>query len=164
MSLLAEQLVEAPGSTAPRAGQVVDACDRAIRDIEAFKQQIDHLKRLQDDFCTQIHVEAEDALSRVTLRVLVHLSSTQSIAQRDVGVMARKLCMERRLLQQHLVRLRASGLAESDHGTHRLGHLFWTLTPRGRQYVLDHQLAATAGAARPWSMARARKVVTAVLK
>ena len=55
--------------------------------------------------------------------------------------MARKLNMERHALLYHLDGLHARGLAESGRENHRLGHIYWALTPRGCQYVVDHKLA-----------------------
>jgi DNA-binding MarR family transcriptional regulator len=163
MSLLAEQPIVASVSAAPRAERAEDACDRATRDIDAFKQQIANLKHLQEQFCAQILAESDDSLSYATRRVLLHMFLTETRGQRDVGVMARRLKIDRQVLQGHLDRLQASRLAESERENHRLGHLYWALTERGRQHILDHQLAASQAKTR-WGLARARKLLVAVLK
>ena len=143
MSLIADAPKEAPVSMMQpeRFKPVDDACERAMKDIEGFKQQITALKREEEHLRAQHLSEPNDALSLAPLRVLVHLFSTKNWGHRDVGVMARKLNMERHVLLYHLDGLHARGLAESGRENHRLGHIYWALTPRGCQYVVDHKLA-----------------------
>jgi DNA-binding MarR family transcriptional regulator len=143
MSLIADAPKEAPVSMMQpeRFKPADDACERAMKDIEGFKQQITALKREEEQLGGHLLPESTNALSFATLRILVHLFSTKNWGHRDVGVMARKLNMERHALLYHLDGLHARGLAESGRENHRLGHIYWALTPRGCQYVVDHKLA-----------------------
>ena len=121
-----------------------EAYQRTLHDLEQFKQRISALELEQECLRAQISSGAHADLCVDTLRVLLHMFLTQTAGHRDVGVMARKIRMERRILQTHLDRLRDDGLAESGHGSHRLGHMYWTLTPRGQRYVVDRKLAVSA--------------------
>jgi DNA-binding MarR family transcriptional regulator len=139
MSLLSNSPEVVSGFGAQRGKPVDDACERATKGIEEFKQQITVLARIEEEFRAQLLSEGE--LSLATLRVLLHIYATEKMGHRDVGVMSKRLKMERRALQYHLDRLRERGLAESGHESHRLGHFYWSLTPQGRQYVVERKLA-----------------------
>jgi DNA-binding MarR family transcriptional regulator len=116
-----------------------DACERATKGIEEFKQQITALARIEEEFRAQLLSEGE--LSLATLRVLLHIYTTEKMGHHDVGVMSRRLKMKRQALQFHLDRLGERGLAESARESHRLGHIYWALTPQGRQFVVERKLA-----------------------
>jgi DNA-binding MarR family transcriptional regulator len=139
MGLLPNAPEEIPVSSVQHPQSAVGACERAIKDIEQFKQHIAALEGVQSEVRAQAALESD--LSLEALRVLVHMYITENARHRDVGVMARKLKMGREALQGHLGQLCERGLAESGHGSHRLGHLYWELTPQGRQYVVRRRLA-----------------------
>ena len=80
MSLIADAPKEAPVSMMQpeRFKPMDDACERAMRGIEGFKQQITVLKREEEHLRAQHLSESNDAFSHATLRVLVHLFSTKT--------------------------------------------------------------------------------------
>jgi len=117
-----------------------DACECAIKAIEDFKQYIAALERERQRRHAQRLAASRDPSSRTTRRVLGHLFSMDDARHRDVAIMARDLQIERRALHQHLQQLQDSGLAESRRESHRLGHHYWALTPRGCQFVVEHKL------------------------
>ena len=80
MSLIADAPKEAPVSMMQpeRSKPMDDACERAMKDIEGFKQQITVLKREEEQLGGQLLPESTDALSFATLRILVHLFSTKN--------------------------------------------------------------------------------------
>jgi DNA-binding MarR family transcriptional regulator len=135
-------------SGSPEAGSVLstqhaklaeDACERATKGIEEFKQRITALERDEEHLRAQLLSEVE--LSVAALRVLLHIYNTEKMGHRDIGVMSKRLKMERQALQTHLDRLRERSLADSEHESHRLGHIYWTLTPEGREYVVERKMA-----------------------
>ena len=48
--------------------------------------------------------------------------------------------MDRGVLEYHLDRLNEAGLAETTGGNYLHGHIYWGLTPKGRQYVVERNL------------------------
>jgi DNA-binding MarR family transcriptional regulator len=139
MSLLSNSPELVSASSAQQGKIAEDACERATKGIEEFKHRITALERDEEHLRAQLLSEGE--LSVATLRVLLHLDITEKIGHRDAGVMSRRMKMERRALQHHLDRLRERGLAESGRESHRLGHIYWSLTPQGRQYLVECKLA-----------------------
>jgi DNA-binding MarR family transcriptional regulator len=157
MGRLANSREEVPGPSVQRPKPAEGACEQAIRDIEQFKQHIAALERVDGELRAKFDQESESSLqtdgeqsaqpdqesewSLQTLRILVHMYITESVGQRNVGVIARKFKMGRATLQSHLDRLHQHGLAESGQASHRLGHMYWGVTPEGRKFVADRKLA-----------------------
>jgi DNA-binding transcriptional ArsR family regulator len=83
----------------------------------------------------------ETSLSEETVRVLLHMFRTPRLEDRDVGAITRALKLERGVLEYHLDRLADAKLAETSGGNYLHGHVYWALTPAGRQYVVDGRLS-----------------------
>jgi DNA-binding MarR family transcriptional regulator len=157
MGLVASSREEVPVSSAQNPKSAEGACERAIKDIEQFKQHVAALERvdaelrakfdqedelsLQTDGEPRAQPDQESEWSLQTLRILVHMYITENVGQRNVGVMARKFKMGRATLQSHLDRLHQHGLAESGQASHRLGHMYWGVTPEGRKFIAERKLA-----------------------
>jgi hypothetical protein len=79
----------------------------------------------------------ETTLNDDTVRVLIHIFRTRRLEDRDVGAMARALNLERGVLEYHPDRLADAELAETAGGNYLHGHVYWALTPKGRQHVVE---------------------------
>jgi DNA-binding MarR family transcriptional regulator len=94
----------------------------------------------EEKFVRPIAPHRETSLNEDTARVLVHMFRTQRHEDRDVGAMAGVLELERSVLEYHLDRLADAKLAETAGGNYLHGHVYWALTPKGRQHVVEHGL------------------------
>src|SRR3989442_1763854 len=114
---------------------------RALSNIETLASNIEiaALERENAELRAQIPHRKETSLSEDTARVLVQIFKAKDIDDRDVGAMARALGMDRGVLQYHLDRLEEAGLADVT-GSSGDGHIYWALTPNGRQYVVERNL------------------------
>jgi DNA-binding transcriptional ArsR family regulator len=72
--------------------------------------------------------------------LVVQAFRAKQVEELDVGNMARALNMDRGVLEYHLDRLNEAGLAETTGGNYLHGHIYWGLTPKGRQYVVERNL------------------------
>jgi hypothetical protein len=88
----------------------------------------------------QIPRRKETSLDDDTARVLVQIFKARELEDRDVGAMAEALGMERGVLQYHLDCLDEADLARTAGGNYLHGHTYWELEPKGRQYVVEHNL------------------------
>jgi DNA-binding transcriptional ArsR family regulator len=116
--------------------------EAAIRQVEALKQRVTALEHENAELRAQIprQIKSSPALSDDTVRVLVQIFRARDIEDRDVGALAQVLGMERGVMQYHLDRLYDGGLAETTGGNYLHGHVYWGLTPKGRQHVVERKL------------------------
>jgi hypothetical protein len=98
-----------------------------------------HLVR-EEKFVHPTTPDRQTSLNEDTSRVLVHMFRTQRHEDRDVGAMAGALELERSVLEYHLDRLADAKLAETAGWNYLHGHVYWALTPEGRQHVIEHGL------------------------
>ena len=144
MGWLQDLLKEVPLSNVlrERVALAEETYDRAIREIEDYKQRIAALERENETLTLRAQVPSEPAsgLGKDTVRVLVHLFGAEEIDDRDIGAMSRELAMERGVLEYHLDRLKKSGLADVTGGNYALEHVYWAVTPEGRRHVVEGKL------------------------
>jgi DNA-binding transcriptional ArsR family regulator len=142
MGWLQELLKEVPLSSVlkERVALAEEKFERASKEIESCKQRIAALERENEMLHAQIPSEVPIALGSDTARVLVSLFRAANMEERDVGAIARKLAMERGVLQYHLDRLQEAGLADVTGSNYLDGHVYWGLTTEGRRYVVEHKL------------------------
>jgi DNA-binding MarR family transcriptional regulator len=121
---------------------LLDAVRRAIEpdEIENLKQRVGVLETENAELRAKIPQDVDVTLSAETSRVLVHLFRAREIEDRDVGAISSALGMEKGLLKYHLDHLQEAELADVTGGDYLHGHLFWVLTPAGRQYVVERKL------------------------
>ena len=74
-----------------------------------------------------------------TEKVMIHLFKANDDS-RGNKTMAHFLKMEAGMLEYHLDRLREAGYADSGIGNYMTDEWFWSLTPEGRRYVVEHKL------------------------
>jgi hypothetical protein len=82
--------------------------------------------------------QAEGELSVETGVVLLHMFKTE-FDGRNVEEMARRLSMQRGILEYHLDRLRDADFAQCT-GLGGDGEIYWAVTPAGRRYVVERKL------------------------
>jgi DNA-binding transcriptional ArsR family regulator len=114
--------------------------EAAVREVEDLKRKIAALERENAELRTQIPPSDTTSLGDDTNRVLVHLFLATESVERDVGMMAAALGMEKGMLQYHLDRLQEVGFAKVTGGNYVDGHVYWGLTPSGRQHVVGRKL------------------------
>jgi hypothetical protein len=105
-----------------------------------LKQRIEALEKENAELRAQIPERGDNSLSDDTSRVLVHLLRARTMEERDVGVMADALGMERGLLKYHLDCLKEDSFADCTGGNYVHGHVYWALSPEGRRYVVERKL------------------------
>jgi hypothetical protein len=71
---------------------------------------------------------------------MVQLFRAPDIEDRDVGLMASAMGLERGIVQYHLDCLAEAEMAETTGGNYLHGHVYWALTPKGRRYVVEQKL------------------------
>jgi len=142
MGWLQDLLQEVPLSSVlrERVALAEERYEHAIQEIKSCKQRIAVLESENEGLRAKIPPEPLNTLGDDTTRVLIHLFRTAELDDRDVGAMARRLEMERALLQYHLDRLLDGRLAEETGGNYLHGHVYWALTPEGRRYVVERKL------------------------
>jgi sugar diacid utilization regulator len=113
--------------------------EAAIQQVEDLKKKVAALERENGELRAQIPQEGDASLDEDTTRVLVHIFKARVIDDRDVRQMARALKMDGEILKYHLDRLDEAGLTLMS-GANMDGSLYWGLTPRGRQYVVERKL------------------------
>jgi len=115
--------------------------ETALREIEDLKRKNAALERENAELRAQIPEGNKEAtLGEDTKRVMVQIFRAAELEQRDVGVMARALGMDWNVLQYHLDRLRDAGFARNTGLNYLDDHVYWALTPAGRQYVVERKL------------------------
>ncbi|MGA9195106.1 MAG: hypothetical protein WB037_08455 [Pseudolabrys sp.] len=141
MSLLQDLLKEVPLSSVlrERVALAEDKFERASKEIDGYRQRIAALERENEELRAQIP-SGPPNIDADTDRVLVTIFRAEDMEDRDIGIMARKLSMERGILQYHLDRLKEAGLADVTGGNYLHGHVYWGLTPKGRQHVVEGKL------------------------
>jgi hypothetical protein len=141
MSLLQELLKEVPLSSVlrERVALAEDKFERASKEIDGYRQRIAALERENEELRAQIP-SGPPSIDADTARVLVTIFRAADMEDRDIGIMARKLSMERGVLQYYLDRLKEAGLADVTGGNYLHGHVYWGLTPKGRQHVVEGKL------------------------
>ena len=112
--------------------------EAAIRQVEELKQRVAALERENAELRARIPHRKETTLGEDTARVLVQIFKARELEDRAVDTMARALGMEEGVLRYHLDRLNEAGLAHMTSGDHE--HVYWALEPKGRQYVVEHNL------------------------
>jgi ActR/RegA family two-component response regulator len=105
---------------------------------EGLKQRIAVLEK--DNAALRAQIPDKQEMSGDTVRVLLHLFKTDEMDDRDVGVMARAMNMERSVLAYHLERLADNSLAENTGFNTLSGAVHWALTSQGRRYVVERKL------------------------
>jgi DNA-binding MarR family transcriptional regulator len=142
MGLLQDLLKEVPLSSVlkERVALAEEKFERASKEIESYKQRVAALERENEMLRAQIPSKPPRTLDGDTARVLVGLFKAAEMEDRDVGAMARELVMERGVLQYHLDRLQEAGLADVTGANYLHEHIYWGLTPKGRQYVVEEKL------------------------
>jgi DNA-binding MarR family transcriptional regulator len=91
----------------------------------------------EERFIRPVASRRETTLNDDTVRVLIHIFRTPRLEDRDVGAISRALNLERSMLEYHLDRLADAELAETAGGNYLHGHVYWALTPKGRQHVVE---------------------------
>jgi DNA-binding transcriptional ArsR family regulator len=114
--------------------------EAALRDVEQLQRKVAALEKENAELRAQIPQTKQAALSDDTNRVLVHIFRAEQLEERDVGVMASALGLERSVMQYHLDLLREAGLAESAGGNYVHRHIYWALKPEGRRHVVEGKL------------------------
>ena len=114
--------------------------EAALRDVEQLRRKVAALEKENAELRAQIPQTKQADLGDDTKRVLVHIFRARQLEERDVGVMASTLGMERGVMQYHLDLLREAGLAESTGGNYLHGHTYWALKPEGRRRVVEGKL------------------------
>ena len=144
MGWVMDTLQEVPLSAVlrERVALVEQKYEAAIRENAELKQRMRTLEEEASALRSQIPSKQHaggDELGADTARVLAHLFSAEG-DDRDVGVMARALSMEKGLMQYHLDCLDTADLAIYTGGNVLSGHVYWGLTPKGRRYAVEHKL------------------------
>ena len=111
----------------------------ALKESAGYKQRIVDLQRENEELRAQIPSKPS-SLGKDTESVLVHLFKTASRQDRDVGIMAGELGMERSVMQYHLDRLKDASFAKVTSGNYIDDHTYWGLTPEGRQHAVESKL------------------------
>jgi DNA-binding transcriptional ArsR family regulator len=114
--------------------------EAALRDVEQLQRKVVALEKENAELRAQIPQTKQADLGDDTDRVLVHMFRARQLEERDVGVMASALGMERGVMQYHLDLLREAGFAESTGGNYVLHHTYWALKPEGRRRVVEGKL------------------------
>jgi DNA-binding MarR family transcriptional regulator len=141
-SLLQELLtkVPLPGVLRERVALADEKYQRAIDEIESWKQRFAVIERENEALRARTPGDPASGLGGDTARVLVHLFMTEPREERDLGTMAKKLGMERNTLQYHLDHLEEAGLTDLESGKLLYGRECWELTPTGRKRVVECNL------------------------
>ena len=144
MGWLQDLLSEVPLSAVlrERVRLAEERYERALQDIETHKTRIKELESENEALRTTRALPKPSGgdLDEVTTRVLVHLFKTDKSEQRDVGIVAAVLDLERSVLMYHLERLDDAGLAENTGFNTMSGAVYWALTSEGRRYVVERGL------------------------
>jgi hypothetical protein len=140
MGLLQEMLKEVPLSSVlrERVALAEQRYELAGEKIEKLEREIDRLERENKALRALAPTKAENQLSEEAARVLVHLFRATEFDHRAVGYIARKLDMERGVLQYHLDRLDEAKLAAL--GSYYDEDAYWAATAEGRRYVVERRL------------------------
>lgn len=113
-------------------------CEDALQEVEQVKQKVEALERENAELRAQIPQAKEVVLSDDTKRVLMHMF--KAAQGQEVGAMVTALSMEKSSLQYHLELLLQSGLADMVSLNYREGKIYWVLTQKGRQHVVESKL------------------------
>jgi HEPN domain-containing protein len=79
-------------------------------------------------------------LGHDTERVLLHMFKADNMDDRDLGIMARRLEMEKGVMQCHLDRLQEAGFADISGSHPDFDEVYWYVLPNGRRYVVEQKL------------------------
>ena len=142
MGLIQDWLQEVPLSAVlkERVALADQKYEAALREVEELKRKVAVLEKENAELRAQIPRSTEAPLGVDTVRVLVHLFKARTQEDRDLGAMAVALEMEIGVLQYHLDRLQKDGLADITGLNYLHGHVYWVLTPEGRQRVVEDKL------------------------
>lgn len=114
--------------------------DGATKENANLKQRVRALEEENAALRAQIPQQRQyGGLDGDTVRVLVHLFRAEE-DDRDVGITARILQMEKGVVKYHLDQLKNAGFASATGGNYVSGHVYWGLTPAGRKYAVEQKL------------------------
>jgi DNA-binding MarR family transcriptional regulator len=141
MGWVMEMLQQVPLSAVlkERVQLIQEKCDKLSSENDALKQKVSALEREMSLLIAQLPNKPDGSLDPDTARVLVHLFRAEG-DERDVGVTANMLGMEKGVVKYHLDRLKDAGFAVSAGGNYLHHHAYWALTPSGRRHVIEKKL------------------------
>jgi len=113
--------------------------EAALRENAELKKRVTALEQENATLRAQIPQKREGTLDNDTARVLAHLFHAED-EQRDVGIMARALGMDKGVMKYHLDLLDEAGFATVVGGNYLHGHTYWGLTPAGRRHAVEQKL------------------------
>jgi DNA-binding MarR family transcriptional regulator len=94
------------------------------RKIDTSRPKLAKIGRVEDD----------------RVRVLVQLFTADEVDDQDAGTMAGALGMKQGVVQHHLEHLQQAEYANEKGTNYAYGHVYWALTPKGRQHVVERKL------------------------
>lgn len=142
MGLIQDLFKEIPLSSVlrERVALAEEKYERANQESAELRKKVGDLEGENDRLRALVAPQSDGALGEDTSRVLVALFKATRKEDRDVGLLAQRLQMERGVLQYHLDRLHENGLAQSTGGNYLHGHVYWGLMPDGRKYAVENKL------------------------
>jgi hypothetical protein len=141
MGAIQNLLVEVPLSAVlkERVALAEQKYEGAIRENADIKQRLQVLEQENVALRAQIPKQWNDGLDADTAQVLVHLFRAEGV-DRDVGITARTLQMEKGIVKYHLGLLKDVGFAAVTSVNYVTGHVYWSLTPAGRKHAVEKKL------------------------
>lgn len=142
MGMLQDLLKDIPLSAVlkERIALAEDKQVRAEEKILELNARILQLEQENGQLRSQLAPTSRPDLPPDTAKVLVHLFRAESDEARDVQHIAVSLRMESGVAKYHLDRLAEQKLADTTGLNYVSGHVYWALTPKGRQVVVERRL------------------------
>jgi DNA-binding MarR family transcriptional regulator len=124
-----------------RVALIQQKYDMVVSENATLKRQVRALEADLSALHSQIPSKqgGDGELDPDTARVLAYLFRAEG-DDRDIGIMARALGMEKGVAKYHLDRLKEAGLGSPAGGNYISGHSYWALTPEGRRYAVEKKL------------------------
>ncbi len=141
MAWLQDLLQEVPLSAVlkERVALAEQKYENAMRELENLRRQVAALEKATAELRAQLPQSQANPLDAATAGVLVYLFRAEG-DERDVGIMARSLRIERGVAQYHLDSLKEANLVVCTGGNYLHHHTYWSLTAAGRRYVVENKL------------------------
>lgn len=146
MSWLSDLIKDIPVSAVlkERLALAEDKFNKITDENGELRERVAELEAEVTDLRARIPAEPKQAphdLSEKTLEVMVYLFRAQG-RNKDVGIIASNVRLERSEAEYHLELLEERGLSEITGGDYVDGHIYWDLTTLGRRYVVENGLNA----------------------